>query len=248
MVQAAASQVMAPKYFVLKQIIISKIDGHEYGEDSPIPSERELVQTYHVSRITVRRAIDELVKEGYLYKIQGRGTFVKSEEYSQDLVSITSCTQDVINLGMTPRRKVISAQVLDAADTQRSVLELSRGDQVFRLERIYYADETPINHTVTYLPYKLFIGIDAYDFSSESLYDVLEREYSVRITNAKRSVEAVLAKGKVADYLGVKPGVPILFFGCVTYGEVRGKRVPIENFDCYYRSDKFKFYINQVAF
>lgn len=247
MVQTIAFDTTAPKYYILKQTLINKIENHEYRGNDLIPSERELVLKYQVSRITVRRALDELVKEGYLYRIQGKGTFVKAHEYSQNLVSITSCTQDVINLGMTPRRKVISSSIIDVDEERRSALELSRGDRVFRLERIYYANDIPINHTVTYLPYKLFIGIDGFDFSQESLYTVLEREYGVCPCTATRSIEAVLAKGKVAEALEVKPGVPILLFGCITYGIVRNQKIPIENFTCYYRSDNFKFFINQVA-
>ncbi|MBE6831137.1 GntR family transcriptional regulator [Clostridium sp. KNHs216] len=237
---------MLPKYFILKRSLIEKINQEEFKANEMIPSERELIEMYDVSRITVRKAIEELVNEGYLYKVQGKGTYVKSDDYSQDLISITSCTQDVINLGMTPGRKVISASVIQADRKRCHTLEIGENDKVFRLERIYYADNEPINHTETYLPYKLFPGIEKFDFSSDSLYKVLEEQYHTKITKAKRSVEAILATDEIADYLNVNPGIPILLFGCVTYGVVNGKEVPIENFKCCYRSDRFKFYINQV--
>ena len=237
----------ATKYFSLKKELIKKIDAHEYREGESIPSERELVETYGVSRITVRRAIDELVHEGYLFRSQGRGTYVKSKLCPQNLFSITSCTQDVINLGMTPRREVVSAQVVPASEKLCGLLELNPGEDVFRLERVYYADSTPINYTVTNLPYRLFFGIDLFDFSQESLYQVLEKDYQTRLTKATRSLDAALAKGEIADLLEVRHGTPLLFFSCVTEAEVRGKSHPIEYFDCWYRSDKFKFYINQVA-
>lgn len=247
MTQASTDKARAPKYYVLEKEIIDRIDRKEYHENEPIPSERELVESFGVSRITVRRAIDELVRDGYLYKVQGKGTFVKGEEYGQDLISITSCTEDVINHGMTPRREVISSEVVEATGEICSALELSRGENVFRLERIYFADDTPINHTVTYLPYKLFFGIDLFDFSQESLYQILGKEYHARLLNATRTVEATLAKGKTAEYLHVKAGIPLLYFTCITQGEVRGKKQPVEYFHCSYRSDKFKFYINQVS-
>lgn len=149
-------QIMLPKYYILKQKLIEKIDQEEFKANELIPSERELIQMYDVSRITVRKAIDELVNEGYLYKVQGKGTYVKADAYSQDLISITSCTEDVVNLGMTPSRTVISASVVEADNKRSRNLELGENEKVFRLERIYYADNEPINHTVTYLPYKLF--------------------------------------------------------------------------------------------
>jgi len=235
-----------PKYFVLKKQLIEKIDQEEFKVNEAIPSERELIDMYNVSRITVRKAIDELVSEGYLYKVQGKGTYVKTDKYSQDLISITSCTQDVINLGMTPSRKVISAEIIPVDKKRSHNLELTENDKVFRLKRTYYADTETINLTTTYLPYKLFPGIEKYDFSKESLYNILEEKYGVRITKAKRSVEAILAKDDTAKYLEVQDGIPILLFSCITYGIVNGKELPIENFKCCYRSDKFKFYINQV--
>lgn len=75
----AADQSMAPKYYIVKRAIIRKIEKEEYKENELIPSERELTEMFGVSRITVRRAVDELVGENYLYRIQGKGTYVKSD-------------------------------------------------------------------------------------------------------------------------------------------------------------------------
>ena len=219
----AADQSMAPKYYIVKRAIIRKIEKEEYKENELIPSERELTEMFGVSRITVRRAVDELVGENYLYRIQGKGTY-----------------------GMTPRRHVISASTEIADQRRRRLLELGDNERVFRLERIYFADDDPLNHTVTYLPYKLFPGIDAHDFSCESLYSVLGSQYGCQITTATRTIEAVLAEGKIARYLEVSSGTPILHFECVTRGKIHGRECPIEFFKCCYRSDKFKFYINQV--
>ena len=69
----------APKYLQVKQKIIHNIDNGSYKEKEAIPSERELITLFDVSRITVRKAIDELVNEGYLYRIHGKGTYVKGE-------------------------------------------------------------------------------------------------------------------------------------------------------------------------
>ena len=64
----------APKYYILKKVLEEKIENEEFPADEPIPSERELMEMYQVSRITVRKAVDELVNEGYLHKLQGKGT------------------------------------------------------------------------------------------------------------------------------------------------------------------------------
>lgn len=236
-----------PKYYQLKKAIIRKIDLEEYTPDGPIPSERELMEQYQVSRITVRRAVDELVVEGYLYKVQGKGTYVKTDEKSNDLFSLVSCTQAVRNMGMTPTKQVIVSQILQADRKRAKALNLADKEQVFQLGRVLYANAEPLNYTLTYLPVKLFPGLEKHDFGKESLYQVLAEEYHVSITKARRTVEAVLVKDEIAEYLDIEPGMPVILFGCTTYGETNGQEQPIENFKCYYRTDKYKFYIDQVA-
>lgn len=235
-----------PKYYVLKKSLIEKMDNEEFPAADPIPSERELMERYQVSRITVRKAIDELVNEGYLYKVQGKGTYVKSDERSSDLIAITSCTEDVQRLGMTPSKQVMVSETVKANSKRAKALEITTDDSLFMLGRILYADQEPLNYTLTYLPEKLFPGLKNHSFDQESLYQILQSEYHVQITKAHRTMEAILAQGYISEYLDLVDGSPIILFRCITYGIVNGKEVPIENFKCYYRTDKFKFYIHQV--
>lgn len=235
-----------PKYFTVKRSIMEMMEAGELRANEALPSERELMETYDVSRITVRRAIEELQREGFVYKIQGKGTFVQGDQKRQNLISITSCTEDVRRHGMTPSRKVLCKDIIEADKKRQSQLQLPEGSRVFHMARVYYANDEPINHTTVYLPYRYFPGIEAYDFSQYSLYGVIENDYNVKITRAERVLEAVIAYDEICEHLDVRPGVPLILFQCITYGEVRGRECPIETFKCYYRSDKFKFYIDQV--
>ena len=235
-----------PKYYLLKNIIIEKIDNEEYTAEKPIPSERELMEIYQVSRITVRKAIDELVNEGYLYKVQGKGTYVKEDVGGSDLISITSCTEDVKRLGMTPSKQVIGFELIPADAKRAKVLEITKENKVYKLGRILYADQEPLNVTITYLPENIFPELDKYSFDKDSLYATIQEKYDVKITKARRTMEAILARDDIAEHLDVEEGSPIILFRCVTFGKVNGKEIPIEYFKCYYRTDKFKFYIDQV--
>lgn len=235
-----------PKYFNIKRSILNMLDSGELVANTLLPSERELMKEYNVSRITVRKAIEELEQEGFVYKIQGKGTFVKGEHKKQNLISITSCTEDVKRQGMVPARKVLSKQIVKADKKRQSRLCLSNDEYVFCMDRVYFADGEPINKTTVYLPYKLFKGIELYDFEKFSLYGVIENDYYIKITRAERTLEAVLAYDDICKELNVHNGTPLILFQCITYGEIRGREIPIETFKCYYRSDKFKFYINQV--
>lgn len=240
------NQDKVPKYYLLKKILIEKIEMEEFKSNVPILSERELMEQFQVSRITVRKAIDELVKEGYLYKIQGKGTYVKNDDYNQDLFEITSCTEEILKLGKKPKKLVIISDVIKADIKRAKILNITTDDMVFRLGRVNFADDEPINYTLTYLPRKIFLDIEKNNFEEESLYNLIEEKYNIKILKARRTIEAVLAKDAIAEYLDIDEGMPIILFGCTTYGLVNGKEVPIETFKCYYRTDKFKFYINQI--
>lgn len=235
-----------PKYYVLKQKIIQMIENEEVAEGETIPSEHELIAKYDISRITVRRAIDELVNEGYLYRVHGKGTFVKGNTYEQDLFSMASCTDAIIDLGLEPGRKLINQQIIKCDKQRARKLQISDNTNIFELHRVYYADGEALNTTIATLPYKYFKDIEKYDFGQESLYKILEEKFDVKITRATRTFEAMIAYGDVADYLEVDQGQPVLLFSGITYGILNGKEVPVEIFKCHYRTDKFKFYINQV--
>ncbi|MEG1134735.1 MAG: GntR family transcriptional regulator [Cellulosilyticaceae bacterium] len=84
-----------PLYYQLKKIIIDMIENEEIKPDETIPSEPKLMTIYDLSRTTVRKAIDELVNEGYLYKIQGKGTFVKGRGFEQALIKLSGCSEDI---------------------------------------------------------------------------------------------------------------------------------------------------------
>ncbi|MBO1265090.1 GntR family transcriptional regulator [Proteiniclasticum sp. SCR006] len=236
---------MAPKYYVVKKKLIELINSEAFAETQMIPSERELMKQFNVSRITAKRAVDDLVNEGYLYRVQGKGTFLREEEAEHDLVSIMSCTEDIIKMGMTPTKALIKEEVIEADKTRQKRLHLANNEMVYMVKRVYYADKIPVNYTTTYLPIKYFPGIEEHDFSKESIYDVLENIYNVKITSAKRTLEAVLALDEVATLLDINQKQPVILFRAITYGIVNGREIPIETFKSYYRSDRFKFYINQ---
>ncbi len=235
-----------PKYYVLKQKIIQMIENEEVSEGETIPSEHELVAKYDISRITVRRAIDELVNEGYLYRVHGKGTYVKGNTYEQDLFSMASCTDAIMDLGLKPGRKIISQQIIKCDKKRARKLQILDNASIFKLHRVYYADGEALNTTIATLPYKYFENIEKYDFEKDSLYKILEEAFGVKITRATRTFEAMIAYGDIADYLEIDQGQPVLLFSGITYGIINGKEVPVEVFKCHYRTDKFKFYINQV--
>ena len=234
-----------PMYYQLKNIIIDMIENEEIGVDECIPSEPKLMQTYNLSRTTVRKAIDELVNEGYLYKKQGKGTFVKGRGFEQGLIKLSGCSEDIRRYGLEPKPYVLKAAIETPSKRVAKMLEINKEQQTFYMERVIYGDEIPINKNKSYIPYHFVPGIEKLDFNKESLYKVIEKDYGIVIKRAIRTVEAILATEETALQLKVKEGAPVMLFKGQVYADLKGKEVIIEYFEAIYRSDQFQFYIEQ---
>lgn len=234
-----------PMYYQLKNIIIDMIENEEIGTDECIPSEPKLMQTYNLSRTTVRKAIDELVNEGYLYKKQGKGTFVKGRGFEQGLIKLSGCSEDIRRYGLEPKPYVLKSTIEKPSKRVAKMLEIDQNQETFYMERVIYGDEIPINKNRSHLPYHFVPGIEKVDFNKESLYKIIEKDYGIVITRAIRTVEAILASEEIALQLRIKEGSPVMLFKGQVYAEMKGKEIIIEYFEAIYRSDQFQFYIEQ---
>lgn len=233
-----------PKYIIVKNEIEKGISDKKFDSENAIPSEQKLMEHFNMSRITIRKAIQELVNEGKLYTIHGKGTFVVQSDNNLDLVKLTSCTEDMKRLGYEVSRKVIFTDLHSANNYLSNLLEI-RDSKVYSAERIFYADGVSLNLTTTNLRYDLFPGIEKYDLENNSLYNILTNEYSLKIIGAKRKIKAVTPNKKVKDLLELTDNIPILYFEGVTYGEKNSIEFPFEFYQSWYRTDRFGFYVNE---
>lgn len=233
-----------PLYYTIKEGLIEQIENEEYKADAPIASERKLMEKYGVSRTTVRRAIELLVNDGYLYIVHGKGTFVNGKKYSQSINSFSSCTEMLRGMCIDPLVKVLKNEVRLPTASVCKKLGIRENDPVFLLERVNSVDDVPINYTRTCLPYSYLKGIEEYDFAVLSLYKILREVYGIEIVDADRTVEAVLPPNDVAAILHVTPESPVLKFNAVVYGRFQGTRIRIEAYKTYFRTDRIKFVVN----
>lgn len=237
-----------PKYEIIKKDLISKIQDGTYAPGSELPSETTLIEQYDVSRITARRAIDELYLSDYIEKKQGKRAVVKQAVKTQELNCISSYTEEILKQGMTPSRKVLSAGLRLPTELEQKNLLLDKAEPVFSLCRIVYADDTPLCYTDTSVPYKYFRDIENYDFSEHSLYDVIENTYGIKITTSRLKLKAVLPNDKIAKYLDIEKNLPMLRYCATTFGMVNGQELPIEQFETYYLTDLFEYTLIQKRY
>ncbi len=229
-----------PLYYQVKESLLEKIKSGQFCVGDLVPSETELQENYQVSRITIRRAVQELVSEGYLYTQQGKGTFVSKPKAAQELNMISSWAETVTALGMHPQSRVIHLSEEPAPANVAQMLELPAGEKVFRMERIRYADDEPVCLMTNYLVPAFVPGFLSTGLKGESLYEMLEREYHIVFGRAEETVEAKAAKPNEAALLNIKKGAPLLYATRITRDTADR---PVEVVITITRSDRYSYKI-----
>jgi GntR family transcriptional regulator len=148
-----------PKYYQLKEIIRGRIESEELGEGQLIPSERELCESYGISRMTARQAVMELVNEGVLYREQGKGTFVAGKKVQQEAERLTSFTEDMRERGMEASSVVLEVEVEPAGPVVARFLRVEEGERIIRLKRLRNADGEPMALETSHLLYGVASGV-----------------------------------------------------------------------------------------
>lgn len=205
-----------PKYYQLEEILREIIAAS--GEGHPIPSESELCRIYSMSRTTVRKAIDDLAREGLLYRVQGKGTFVAPLKvrvlFTQRRVGFY---EDMSTRGIQVRTRVLEQEVIEASKRVVDELQLDEGEKIIKLVRIRNIDDDPILISTTFLPYRLFPGLESEDLTSVSLYHVMCDKYGFSIGYGTRWVEAQPCSDDDAVHLQIEPTTPLLVVTDVMY-------------------------------
>lgn len=230
------------RYHRVQQALAEEIARSRWGPGSLLPPERALAEHFGVSRVTLRRALAELEREGVVTRNGSRWT-VGSSPIGEPPNALMSFSEMAGTRGLRASATVLSAQrraaTLDEADT----FGLAPGAFLFELERLRALDGIPTLIDRSCLPASLVPGIEETDFSRASLYEELEIRYAVRPTNARFTVEAVAADEYRARLLDLEPGQPLL--RCVQQTQDQTGRL-IELCEMVYRGDRYRFHATLV--
>lgn len=232
--------VPVPLYFQLKEIILDEIRSGNYKSGSLIPTEKELSEWFEISRTTIRQAITELVKEGWLYREKSKGTYVSYPKLGQDFISKVEPFDDqILRLGKKPSTEVLACNVKKANKEVAKQLKIADGARVIFLKRRRFADGDPLVTLETYLPYETCSFLMSCDFTKESLYKALANEGDeYKISKIRRIVEVTEADEKDMKYMNMKKGKPIQYFISTGYNALGH---PLEYSLARYRGDRSRF-------
>jgi GntR family transcriptional regulator len=224
-------------YYQLKEIIINKIKSKEWAVDIRIPTERQLCDIYKVSRITVRQALAEIEREGFLYRKQGKGTFVTIPKLEQRLSSFYSFSEEISKMGFLPGSKMLNFSTSKADDILAKNLNIGAGSAVYIIKRLRLADNEPFAFETSYMPYDMLKELSEDDITSQGLYNTLKHKYDINPDEAVETFEAVIINSEDAQSLNVKKNSPGLLLERFTYAG--GK--PVEYCRSIIRGDRYKY-------
>jgi GntR family transcriptional regulator len=229
-----------PLYYQLKEKLTQTIREGELPPGSLMPSERELSDRYGISRMTVRQALGEMVKEGLLVREQGKGTFVAEPKIDQGLLRLTSFSEDMRSRGMKPDSRIVAVYAQEAAQPVASALALEGNLKVLVLERVRLADGKPMAYEVSHLPLARFPELEHEELHSVSLYTLLEEKYGLTIKFARQVIEVGLSDRSNSEKLGIAVKSPVLLIERVTFD---ADDRPFEFVKSVYRGDRYKLQV-----
>lgn len=228
-----------PLYFQLKELLSEHIRESKHGD--PIPTENALCDQFGVSRPTVRQAVSELVAEGYLIKIQGRGTFVSKQKLQRDFrLAFETFEKEILSRGRKPETRILELTAMPAGEDLSDELNIGVNDEVYLLRRLRFTDGVPLMTVDNYLPADLVPGFTENEDRLKALHHTLENHYGFRLDRALRSIEAIRAPKRVADLLEIEEGDPVQFIRTRVYLS-NGRTIHYS--EGWYRGDQSSFTI-----
>jgi GntR family transcriptional regulator, trehalose operon transcriptional repressor len=205
---------MTPKYIRIKQKLLDMIK--DLPEGSRIPSERDLVNKFDGSRMTIRKSIDELVKSRALYRINGSGTFVAKGGHRKYLNNLVGFSKEVLEQGGIPSHRVIKLKSLKADAKLASKLEISVGDPVDHVVRVHERDGEPVLVDYAYFNTKVTKKLTK-KLCEGSLYKYFEEKLGLKITTSIQEFFAEIVSEEIIKFLSIEPDTPIIKLENITF-------------------------------
>lgn len=229
-----------PKYLQISLWLTEMIQKGRYAINDKLPSESKLTEFFQVNRNTVRQAISDLVTKGLVLKKNGVGTFVigrTSQPVKYTLQHISSFTDDMIRMGVSPRTRLLSKSVIEAPADVAEKLMLGKEKLVILTERLRLGNGIPLVIERSYLPHREYKAILKMRLTG-SLYRLLTKKFGVELHRSIQTFRAVLLSAEDARLLEVPSRSPGIFLESVIYDL---KNIPVEVLHAFHRGDKYLF-------
>lgn len=224
-----------PLYVQLKETIIQDIKTGTLRPGDRLPSQREMCQMFHVSHMTIRRVIVELVNEGVIYAIPGKGLYVhEHKNYAE--TSMLGFTREMTARGFKTTSQILEKGLLYASTVIASALNITTGSELVFLKRLRFINGEPISLQHSYLVHRHCLGILDLIDENASLFSILQEVYRLPLVNITTTVEATLAHKNQANLLNLKLPAALLMIEQINGLDLKQ---PLEYTRLAYRGDKY---------
>ncbi len=226
-----------PFYLQLKRMIEEQVANGALAPHTRIPSERELSEQFMISRMTARRALLELTREGRIYTAVGKGTFVAEPKISQNLHALTSFSEEMRARGLHPATRLLRRALIPAPAAAARCLRLPPEAPVLCVARLRLVDDEPMALECSHLAFPGMEELLALPIEG-SLYELLGERFQLIPTEAIQEFEARLAVDDELPLLKIGAGAPVLTLARTTFDAAMR---PFEYVQSVYRSDRYRF-------
>lgn len=214
------------------------IQSEELRVGDAIPTEQELGRTFRVSRITVRRAIDELARDGHLVTRQGKGTFVARPKIERPMTRMKSFSVATAAEGHRPGSQLLALRHEKASSQVASALSIEKGQWIWMVERLRLVDDEPLGVSEVYLNLPPDLYLTPGELEREgSLWSILEKK-GVVLARSEETIQAVPAETRQAELLHIEAGTPLLLIEGTVY---TNQATPVEYHRTFNRGDRYKY-------
>ena len=221
-----------PLYIQLKDLLQKDIEKN-YEPGDIIPAEPKLEEIYNVSRITIRKAIEELERDNIVKKKQGKGTFVLEQKILYDASSIGSLTQRLSKQNHHLETKSIDFEIIEG---EHFVKDLLKCEKILAIKRLRTLNKKPLALMVNYLDFEKVPNLEK-RFNIESLYTFLKEEYEINFYNAEETVEAKAPSGEERKKLKINDDTPLISLNRLSFDKENN---PLEFSNVRVRADMYK--------
>lgn len=227
-----------PIYLLVSEELADLIESGKLKAGDKLPSESQVCQQYGISRMTVRQAIGELINQGIVESIRGKGTFVTKAQSTQK--NLRSFTETIRCKGAIPTTKVLEFSTVTSLTAINNKLGLGKDDKCYKLKRLRFADNEAVALETAYIPVKYCVDLDKYDLSG-SLYSILEKKYNYKIAKTNSMIEANISSTPMNRLFERAKAFPMLKVTSVVYTNT-GENLFYE--EAYYDSKSYKYQVD----
>jgi GntR family transcriptional regulator len=227
-----------PLYTQIKESLRERILDGTYKVHEQLPSESEMSALFSVSRITVRQALSDLQKEGLIFKIPGKGTFVAKTKAFQPLMQLEGLSEAMSRMGYEIYNQVTSHKVVPASARVAEKLQIAIDTPVAEIKRVRHLNREPLSLEITYLPAQIGERLRKADLATRDIFLVLENDYGIALGRADLQIDALLADEGLARPLQIEEGTALLRMERLTH---TAEGQPLDFEYLYFRGDAFQY-------